>query len=66
MIARADPVSEHPEMSWEFFVSHFQNDTQARRDSKFTYRLANGSYYYGLEPPTDAEPYVTTAMQFYT
>ncbi|ETS80812.1 hypothetical protein PFICI_08341 [Pestalotiopsis fici W106-1] len=54
--AMADPVSEHPEMSWEFFVSHFQNDTQARRDSKFTYRLANGSYYYGLEPPADAEP----------
>lgn len=37
-------------------MSHFQNETQARRDNKFTYRLNNGSYYVGLEPPEDAEP----------
>lgn len=46
-------------MSWQFFVNHFQNETQARRDNKYTYRLNNGSFYVGLDPPSDAEPYVT-------
>lgn len=46
-------------MSWQFFVNHFQNETQARRDSKYTYRLNNGSFYVGLDPPSDAKPYVT-------
>ncbi|KAF6840989.1 gmc oxidoreductase [Colletotrichum musicola] len=49
-------VAEQPSMSWEFFVSHYDNETQARRDSKFTYRLANGTLYYGLDPPEGAEP----------
>jgi choline dehydrogenase len=53
---RADVNSESPEASWEFFVSHYQDETQARRDNKFTYRLNNGSYYTGLEPPEGAEP----------
>lgn len=48
--------SESDNASWSFFVSHFQNETQARRDDKFTYRLNNGSYYVGLDPPEDAEP----------
>lgn len=43
-------------MSWEFFISHYDNQTQARRDSKFTYRLANGTLWYGLDPPEGAEP----------
>ncbi|TRX91714.1 hypothetical protein FHL15_007496 [Xylaria flabelliformis] len=54
--AYADTNSEHPDQSWAFFVGHYQNDTQARRDWKFTYRLNNGSLYYGLDPPDDAEP----------
>ncbi|KAI0854781.1 hypothetical protein F4860DRAFT_507953 [Xylaria cubensis] len=54
--AYADTNSEHPDQSWAFFVGHYQNDTQARRDWKFTYRLNNGSLYYGLDPPDNAEP----------
>lgn len=55
-IDRADLESEAPNMSWSFFVNHFQNETQARRDNKFTYRTNNGSYYHGLDPPDGAEP----------
>ncbi|CAG9984873.1 unnamed protein product [Clonostachys byssicola] len=48
--------AEHPEMSWQFFVSHYQNETQARRDRYFSYRLANGTLWYGLNPPEGATP----------
>ncbi|KAH7118583.1 hypothetical protein B0J13DRAFT_599741 [Dactylonectria estremocensis] len=54
--AMADMVSEDPAMSWSFYVNHYQNETQARRDSKYTYRLPNGTLWYGLDPPEDAEP----------
>ncbi|KAH8889079.1 alcohol oxidase, partial [Thozetella sp. PMI_491] len=54
--AFADGNSENEEASWRFWVSHYRNETQARRDNKFTYQLANGSYYVGLDPPADAEP----------
>ncbi|EUC39559.1 GMC oxidoreductase [Bipolaris oryzae ATCC 44560] len=42
--------------SWSFFVEHFANETQARRDPKYAYRRSNGSYYSGLEPPPDSTP----------
>ncbi|KAH7408997.1 hypothetical protein BKA64DRAFT_732000 [Cadophora sp. MPI-SDFR-AT-0126] len=40
----------------KFYVEHFQNETQARHDPKYTYRQTNGSYYVGLNPPAEAEP----------
>ncbi|KAL0935551.1 Oxygen-dependent choline dehydrogenase 4 [Colletotrichum truncatum] len=49
-------AAETPGHSWQFFVEHYQNETQARRDPKYTYRQSNGSYYYGLNPPDDAVP----------
>ncbi|KAK2594952.1 hypothetical protein QQS21_007310 [Conoideocrella luteorostrata] len=52
----ADVNAETPGMSWQFFVSHYQNETQARRDRSFTYRLINGSLWHGIDPPEDAEP----------
>lgn len=55
-IHRADVNAESDNASWQFFVSHYLNETQARRDNKFTYMLNNGSYYVGLDPPEDAEP----------
>ncbi|KAK5994035.1 L-sorbose 1-dehydrogenase-like protein [Cladobotryum mycophilum] len=48
--------AETPGMAWSFFVNHFQDQSQARRDNKYTYRLTNGSYYVGLDPPVGAEP----------
>jgi choline dehydrogenase len=53
---RSTLAAETPGISWYFWVNHFQNETQARRDNKYTYRLTNGSYYIGLDPPKDAEP----------
>lgn len=50
--------AESNNASWGFFVNHYQNETQARRDNKYTYLRSNGSYYVGLDPPEDAEPYV--------
>ncbi|KAK7218983.1 hypothetical protein V2G26_006986 [Clonostachys chloroleuca] len=47
---------EDPEMSWNFYIRHYANETQGRRDSKFSYRLENGSIYYGLDPPPNAAP----------
>ncbi|SMQ45602.1 unnamed protein product [Zymoseptoria tritici ST99CH_1A5] len=49
-------AAEDPPHSWAFFVEHYQNETQARRDPKYAYTMANGSYYVGLDPPADAEP----------
>ncbi|EXK30692.1 hypothetical protein FOMG_13476 [Fusarium oxysporum f. sp. melonis 26406] len=54
--AMADQVAEHPSMSWSFYVNHYQNETQARRDSKYAYRLSNGTLWSGLNPPEGAEP----------
>ncbi|KAF5974714.1 choline dehydrogenase [Fusarium coicis] len=54
--AMADQVAEHPSMSWSFYVNHYQNETQARRDSKYAYRLSNGTLWSGLDPPEGAEP----------
>jgi choline dehydrogenase len=53
---RNSVAAENPPHSWQFFVEHFQNETQARRDPKYAYRQTNGSYYVGLEPPAAAEP----------
>ncbi|KAJ8116073.1 hypothetical protein OPT61_g2425 [Boeremia exigua] len=49
-------AAENPPHSWSFFVEHYANETQARRDPKYAYLRSNGSYYVGLEPPEDAEP----------
>ncbi|CAI6302274.1 unnamed protein product [Periconia digitata] len=52
---RVQFAGENAPHSWQFFVEHFENDTQALRDSKYAYRMSNGSYYVGLDPPSGAE-----------
>jgi choline dehydrogenase len=42
--------------SWQFFDEHYADETQSRRDSKYTYILPNGSYHVGADPPADTEP----------
>lgn len=37
-------ASEHNDMSWEFFVRHYADDAQQRRDSKFV-EARNGIFY---------------------
>lgn len=53
---RGNIGAETPGMGWGFFVSHYLNETQERRDRYLSYRLTNGSLYTGLEPPPGAEP----------
>ncbi|KAF2643050.1 putative choline dehydrogenase [Massarina eburnea CBS 473.64] len=52
----ADASSEDPTMSWEFFVCHYENETQAYRDSKYTWRLPNGDLYVGTGPSEGSQP----------
>ncbi|KAI0381195.1 GMC oxidoreductase [Hypomontagnella monticulosa] len=44
-------ASEYSPISWSYFVSHYDDDVQARRDSKMTYLTPDGQYYVGLYPP---------------
>lgn len=48
--------AEDPDQVWSFFVEHYRNETQARRDLKYTYTHPNGSYYIGDDPPEGVEP----------
>lgn len=48
-------ASEYEAISWQFFVDHYSNETQAIRDTKMTYKLPNGTFYVGVDPPQDAE-----------
>ncbi|KAJ4291129.1 hypothetical protein N0V90_010327 [Kalmusia sp. IMI 367209] len=52
----ADPSAEDPTMSWEFYVNHYENEEQAYRDSKYTWRNADHTLYVGTDPPEGAEP----------
>ncbi|KAI0406814.1 hypothetical protein F4802DRAFT_77301 [Xylaria palmicola] len=48
--------SEFEETSWSFFVNHYDDIEQQRKDSKMVYRLPDGTQYRGLDPPAGAEP----------
>ncbi|KAI1631596.1 GMC oxidoreductase [Biscogniauxia mediterranea] len=43
--------SEYNPIRWSYFVDHYENETQAKRDSKMTYLTSEGEYYIGLDPP---------------
>lgn len=49
-------ASEYIPQSWQFFVSHYANDTQAMLDSKFTWRQPNGTFWVGPNPPAGSTP----------
>ncbi|KAI1767211.1 GMC oxidoreductase [Hypoxylon sp. FL1150] len=49
-------ASEYGPIRWNYFVNHYDDEVQARRDSKMAYLTADGSeYYVGLNPPADAQ-----------
>ncbi|KAH8807719.1 putative choline dehydrogenase [Xylogone sp. PMI_703] len=48
--------SEFPAQQWDYFVQHYDNQTQAQMDSKFTWKLANGTKFVGSDPPAGATP----------
>ncbi|XXH01053.1 hypothetical protein Hte_007404 [Hypoxylon texense] len=47
-------ASEYGPMRWSYFVRHYEDEAQARRDSKMTYLTSDGQYYVGLYPPEGA------------
>ncbi|KAI0454775.1 hypothetical protein F5B21DRAFT_474205 [Xylaria acuta] len=49
-------ASEFEDTAWSFWVNHFDNIGQQRKDSKMIYKLPDGSQYRGLYPPAGAQP----------
>ncbi|PMD42854.1 GMC oxidoreductase [Hyaloscypha variabilis F] len=49
-------VTNDPKLRWDIFVNHYQDQTRARRDPKFSYEVAPYKYYVGPDPPFGATP----------
>ncbi|KAI1753920.1 hypothetical protein F4782DRAFT_494400 [Xylaria castorea] len=49
-------ASEFEDTAWSFWVNHFDDIGQQRKDSKMIYKLPDGTQYRGLYPPAGAEP----------
>lgn len=47
--------SEYEPISWDYYVNHYADPVQARKDTKMTYRTTEGELYVGLDPPAGAE-----------
>lgn len=48
--------TEFEDTRWNYFVNHYPDPEQQKRDSKMTYELPDGSFYVGPEPPAKAKP----------
>ncbi|KAI5919756.1 GMC oxidoreductase [Camillea tinctor] len=48
-------ASEYNPIRWNYFVNHYEDETQAKRDSKMTYLTPKGDYYIGLYPPEGSQ-----------
>jgi choline dehydrogenase len=48
--------TEYGPMKWDYFVRHYDNDTQQEKDSKMTWEKPNGELYVGGDPPPDTTP----------
>ncbi|USP77929.1 uncharacterized protein yc1106_05203 [Curvularia clavata] len=49
-------AAEYEPMRWDFFVKHFDDEAEMKRDTKLTYTLPDGSRYTGANPPAGAKP----------
>ncbi|GKT53838.1 choline dehydrogenase [Colletotrichum tofieldiae] len=47
---------QHKPIAWDYFVNHYSDLEQAKRDNKMSYRKPDGKIYVGLNPPQDSEP----------
>ncbi len=47
--------SEYDPIRWDYFVNHYADQEQARRDTKMTYKTQDGEWYVGLAPPSGSE-----------
>ncbi|KAK1723151.1 hypothetical protein CaCOL14_003093 [Colletotrichum acutatum] len=48
--------TEFEDTRWNYFVNHYPDLEQQKRDSKMTYEMPDGSLYVGLNPPAEATP----------
>ncbi|WQF77474.1 Putative glucose-methanol-choline oxidoreductase, FAD/NAD(P)-binding domain superfamily [Colletotrichum destructivum] len=48
--------TEFEDTRWNYFVNHYPDPEQQKRDSKMTYEMPDGSFYVGLDPPAEAKP----------
>lgn len=49
-------VTQDPKLRWDIFVNHYQDQTRAQRDPKYTWEIAPFEYHVGLDPPAGAKP----------
>ncbi|OAL50085.1 glucose-methanol-choline oxidoreductase-like protein [Pyrenochaeta sp. DS3sAY3a] len=49
-------AAEYEPMRWDFFVKHFDDEAEQRKDTKLTYEMPDGSRYTGAKPPVGATP----------
>lgn len=49
-------AAEYEPMRWDYFVKHFEDEEENKRDTKLTYELTDGSRYSGPSPPKGATP----------
>ncbi|PSN64893.1 alcohol oxidase [Corynespora cassiicola Philippines] len=49
-------AAEYEPMRWDFFVKHFDDEAEIRKDTKVTYELTDGTRYTGPNPPAGAKP----------
>jgi choline dehydrogenase len=49
-------VTEDPSLRWDIFVNHYQDQTRAQRDPKYTWETAPFEYHVGPNPPEGATP----------
>jgi choline dehydrogenase len=49
-------AAEYEPMRWDYFVKHFDDEEEMRKDTKLTYESPDGSRYTGPSPPPGAKP----------
>lgn len=49
-------VSDDPKLRWDIFVNHYQDQSRAQRDPKYTWEVAPFKYHVGPNPPAGAKP----------
>lgn len=48
-------ASERNELNWGYFVQHYTNETQTKRDRKLTYLTPDDEFYSGVNPPKGSQ-----------
>ncbi|KAB5577470.1 hypothetical protein GE09DRAFT_1085876 [Coniochaeta sp. 2T2.1] len=47
---------EDEKMRWDYFVTHYADEEQARKDPKMTWETPVGTIFVGLDPPSGSKP----------